>query len=97
MTVTPSFLRGNPLRWGATLVAFGSLLWLALTPMRSAPALGPEVFAFTDRYCSNCHNEVDKEGGLDLTSFKDQLTDPNAFLTWVRVHDRVQNGEMPPT
>ncbi len=96
MTVTPSFLRGNPLRWGATLVAFGSLLWLALTPMRSAPALGPEVFAFTDRYCSNCHNEVDKEGGLDLTSFKDQLTDPNAFLTWVRVHDRVQNGEMPP-
>jgi hypothetical protein len=55
-----------------------------------------EIAAFTDRHCSSCHNDVDKEGGLDLTSV--QYTPENAdnFSLWVKVHDRVQNGEMPP-
>ena len=55
-----------------------------------------EAFAFTDRYCSSCHNDVDKEGGLDLTSMKFVAGDAANFLTWVKVHDRVQAGEMPP-
>jgi hypothetical protein len=55
-----------------------------------------EVAEFTDRYCSSCHNDVDKEGGLDLTSLKYAPQDPANFMTWVKVHDRVQAGEMPP-
>src|SRR5215210_5653167 len=55
-----------------------------------------EGVAFTDRYCSSCHNDVDKEGGLDLTSLKYVPSDAANFLTWVKVHDRVQAGEMPP-
>jgi hypothetical protein len=55
-----------------------------------------EAQAFTDRYCSSCHNDVDKEGGLDLTSLKFEPADSANFLTWVKVHDRVQAGEMPP-
>ena len=51
---------------------------------------------FTDRYCSSCHNDVDKEGGLDLTTLTMTLGDGANFLTWVKVHDRVRNGEMPP-
>jgi hypothetical protein len=51
---------------------------------------------FTDRHCSSCHNDVDKEGGLDLTSLKYAPEDSGNFLTWVKVHDRVQSGEMPP-
>jgi hypothetical protein len=55
-----------------------------------------DVAAFTDRYCSSCHNDVDKEGGLDLTTMAYSPTDPANFLTWVKVHDRVSSGEMPP-
>ena len=52
----------------------GVLLGTALTlvrPLSGATAFGEaEAFSFTDRYCSSCHNDVDKEGGLDLTSLK---------------------------
>src|SRR4051812_42711270 len=52
--------------------------------------------AFTDKYCTSCHNDVDKEGGFDLTTLAYQPNDPVNFLQWVKVHDRVQSGEMPP-
>jgi hypothetical protein len=39
---------------------------------------------------------VDKEGGLDLTSLKFEPGNAENFGTWVKVHDRVQTGEMPP-
>ncbi|MSU72874.1 MAG: hypothetical protein EXS43_11105 [Opitutus sp.] len=66
-------------------------------PLRAAPALDETAaFAFTDRYCSNCHNDVDREGGLDLTSLKYSPGDAANFALWVKVHDRVQAGEMPP-
>ncbi len=53
-------------------------------------------FGFTDEYCSSCHNDVDNEGGLDLTTLKFAPDDPENFQTWIKVHDRVQSGEMPP-
>ena len=83
--LSPSFIT-----WGA-LVVTGSLpAWGAV------PALGDNVLEFTERHCSSCHNDVDKEGGLDLTSLKYEPTDPENFAQWVKVHDRVQVGEMPP-
>jgi len=73
-------------------VAFGSL-----SVGRAASIQDFEQLAdFTDRHCSSCHNDVDKEGGLDLTSLKFDPADSGNFLTWIRVHDRVQHGEMPP-
>jgi hypothetical protein len=63
----------------------------------SGAAAPPPVTAeFIDRHCSSCHNDVDKEGGLDLTTLGYQPSDPANFTTWVKVHDRVQAGEMPP-
>ena len=58
--------------------------------------IGPELAEFADRHCSSCHNDVDKEGGLDLTALDFTPTDSANFLTWVKIHDRVQTGEMPP-
>ena len=55
-----------------------------------------DALGFLDRYCSSCHNDVDQEGGLDLTSLKFSPADSANFLTWVKVHDRVHAGEMPP-
>jgi hypothetical protein len=74
------------------LVVLASLvqpLWAATLP----EAL---VAEFTDRHCSSCHNDVDREGGLDLTTLTFAPEQPENFLTWVKVHDRVQTGEMPP-
>src|SRR5436305_533714 len=60
------------------------------------PAIEETITGFTDRYCSSCHNDVDREGGLDLTSLKFSPADPDNFQLWVKMHDRVAAGEMPP-
>jgi hypothetical protein len=84
MRFTPNSI--HSLTLAATLVLFaGQQTLLAAT----AP-LETEVAAFTDRYCSSCHNDVDKEGGLDLTSLTFNPADAANFLTWVKIHDRVQ-------
>ena len=79
------------------LGALSAFAFLATQALQAAPAF-PEadVAAFTDRYCSSCHNDVDKEGGFDLSALKFTPGDPANFLTWVKMHDRVQAGEMPP-
>ena len=62
----------------------------------AAQRVESEIFGFTNDYCSSCHNDVDEEGGLDLTTLKFGPHDSGNFRTWVKVHDRVQSGEMPP-
>ncbi len=75
----------------AALLLGASALWAA------APGFGDaDATAFTDRYCSSCHNDVDKDGGLDLTTLAFTPSDPANFQVWVKVHDRVAAGEMPP-
>jgi hypothetical protein len=78
--------------FAALAVALGSL---SIVRGASAPDL-ESLASFTDKYCSSCHNDVDKEGGLDLTTLPTSLGDAVSFSTWVKVHDRVQTGEMPP-
>jgi hypothetical protein len=34
-----------------------------------AQSVDAEIFGFTKKYCVNCHNAVDREGGLDLSRF----------------------------
>jgi hypothetical protein len=52
--------------------------------------------AFIDKHCASCHNDIDKESGLDLTSLAFTPGDRANLDLWVRIHDRVQAGEMPP-
>jgi len=72
----------------------------ALTAVASlAPAadLPPEpVDAFLSERCFQCHDDLSTKGDLDLTSQAFSLDDQKAFRTWVTVHDRVRDGEMPP-
>jgi hypothetical protein len=51
---------------------------------------------FTEKYCAGCHNDVDKEGGFDITALAFAPEDPANFQRWVKVYDRLQAGEMPP-
>jgi len=51
--------------------------------------------SFIDHHCVSCHDSETKKSGLDLTQAAD-LSQPEQMARWVRVHDRVAKGEMPP-
>lgn len=66
-------------------------------------AIGSSVFAreedvrdFLKQHCFDCHSGTDAEAGLDLNAFEWQPTDSSNLASWIRVHDRVATGEMPP-
>ena len=54
------------------------------------------VQAFLETNCFACHNSTTKKGNLDLTALKPEFADAATFAVWVKVHDRVNDGEMPP-
>jgi hypothetical protein len=49
-----------------------------------------------DRHCVECHDTEGKKGGIDLTSLSPAFDDPVSFAAWVKVHDAIARGEMPP-
>ncbi len=51
---------------------------------------------FLSKHCFECHNADVHEGGLDLSLLKVDLSQPDNFARWVKIHDRIQAGEMPP-
>lgn len=84
---------------GVTRIApVGVFLALAsggFVPLRGA-APAKSMSDFTGRFCTSCHNDVDKEAGLDLGALEFSPENSANFLTWVKIHDRVKSGEMPP-
>jgi hypothetical protein len=72
-----------------------SIFLAAIAPSLAAtlPANGRE---FVENHCFECHDAEVKKGGLDLTALKFDPANSTNFSTWVLVHDRVSNGEMPP-
>jgi hypothetical protein len=67
----------------------------AFLPMAASAADAP-LRKFLDAYCTSCHDAATKKGGLDLAKLSADFKDPAGFASWVRVHDRIQSGEMPP-
>jgi hypothetical protein len=51
---------------------------------------------FVDRHCASCHAGASPEAGLDLVSLSRDMSRPEAHARWVRIHDRIAAGEMPP-
>ena len=49
-----------------------------------------------ENHCMDCHDDVEAEGKLDLLSLEWDLEDPHIRDIWVKVHDRLSSGEMPP-
>jgi hypothetical protein len=70
-----------------------ALLLFAAIPLCAATG---GKFNFTDKYCSGCHNSAAKLGGLDLSTLPFEPNDPANLARWVKVHDRLTAGEMPP-
>src|SRR5262245_13259515 len=51
---------------------------------------------FFTQHCSDCHDAAGKEGGLDLFALSRDLSDAETVRRWVRIYDRIADGEMPP-
>lgn len=55
-----------------------------------------EPFAFLDQHCVECHDADLKKGGIDLSDLETGFDDPTTFAIWVKVHDAIAAGDMPP-
>lgn len=75
------------LRISILILAFGCL------PAQAAETLPTTFF---EQHCFGCHNENAPAAGLDLKSLKPEFSNAENFERWVKVHDRIESGEMPP-
>jgi hypothetical protein len=88
-------MRPSPFQIRAALAALGVVL---ASGLRAAEARWPSETAkqFIETRCASCHDETEKEAGLDLTALMFHPDKTDNFATWVKVFDRVTSGEMPP-
>lgn len=70
------------------------LIWASFTATTAAAEFKPAPFFA--KHCTECHDKETKKGNLDLASLKPDFADAEAFARWVKVHDHIASGEMPP-
>src|SRR5262245_37428773 len=86
----------------AVLVLALSAWWAVVPQTRNVgadarlPGNPTIVRDFLQQYCYACHDSATKSGNLDLMALKYDPADDKVFATWVRIHDRIRDGEMPP-
>ncbi|HVJ44756.1 MAG TPA: DUF1592 domain-containing protein, partial [Luteolibacter sp.] len=73
-----------------------TLALLSLPGMLVAAEIPAPVREMFENRCTDCHDAETKKGGLDLTALGFDLSNPKTFATWVKIHDRVEDHEMPP-
>lgn len=71
-------------------------LVLSWTPANANVEIPEPISFFLDLNCYDCHNDADTEGGLDIENLKFDPSDPASMRTWILIHDRVHDQEMPP-
>lgn len=74
------------------LCVFCTFAWCSISRSEQPHAVGQ----FMARHCIDCHEGEHADGGLDLTKLDGDLSDGGTMARWVRIFDRVRNGEMPP-
>jgi len=72
------------------------LLFAANSHAAETNAVLRQRMEFINKYCADCHDDPSAESGLDLVHQASDLGNPSVFETWVKVHDKVEAGEMPP-
>jgi hypothetical protein len=78
------------------ILAALTMFSLVLVAPAVAGELPPGPREFLEANCLGCHDAASRKGGLDLGALAFDTADPANFATWVRLHDRVRDGEMPP-
>lgn len=76
--------------WGRGLTLLFSLCINIATSAESP------ISPFTQKHCLDCHSKENPKADLNLETLSYDLTDPKTFARWVKIHDRVRAGEMPP-
>jgi mono/diheme cytochrome c family protein len=74
---------------------FSCTAW-AFTAAGLHAAAAPVHELFLNEHCLACHTGPGGEGGLDLVALPRDLSDRDARERWLRIHDRIARGEMPP-
>jgi hypothetical protein len=73
------------------------LVWLTVILLPAVTsAADTSLRHYLDTYCLSCHDAATKKGGLDLENLSADWNEPAVFASWVKVHDRIRLGEMPP-
>src|ERR1043165_7604933 len=54
------------------------------------------VRRFLKTHCVECHGEEVQKRNLRLDTIARDLAAPDSFASWVRIHDKIEAGEMPP-
>src|SRR5690606_14235016 len=68
----------------------------SLMASEAAPRLPTPSAALVQTHCYDCHQGEHAEAGLDLSTLGADLSDRHTRNRWVRIFDRVRDGEMPP-
>jgi hypothetical protein len=83
--------------WPVIAVCFFLVATLAGSIRASAQSTATsQQKQFIEKHCAECHDELTRKGRLDLTSLPFKPEDEANFAAWVKVHDRLKAGEMPP-
>ena len=81
------------------LMRNATVLLICLYPfnMGTAETVRPAaIHEFLAAQCFDCHQGEEAEASLDLEQLEFDLQDPQRKQRWLRIHDRVRDGEMPP-
>jgi len=72
------------------------LFFSAFSPVPAGAEAPGGMALFMQDLCVDCHRGKKPDGGLNLEKLKFDLSDSRTFSAWVRVHDKLADGEMPP-
>ena len=73
-----------------------ALRCLVVFTVTCASTAATKQATFFKAHCVECHDADTKKGNLDLTALKPNFADAENFARWVKVHDSIESGEMPP-
>ena len=72
------------------------MAFVFLPSLRGEAGPDPKLLPFLEDHCMNCHDSASKKGELNFEELSSNYSDPKIMATWIRVHDRIVAGEMPP-
>jgi hypothetical protein len=90
-----SFPRSGFLPSLLTSTCLGTFLLFFLSPPCSLSAAVPQR-TFLEQHCFDCHDSETKKGNLNLATLDYQPDHPSNFESWIKIHDVIDSGEMPP-
>ena len=76
--------------------ASGLVVLVVIMSVGSQTTQADELQTLIHTSCISCHDE-NTETRLDFTKLDRDFADASTFRAWVRIVDRIQKGEMPPT